>query len=134
MYEPVPYKDRAHTEEEHELILRTLLANLDTASEAFRQWARGRFHIKGSGVSTATDSNLTNENRRLIKRNAELEKDYKRLSQDQGAMIRKDEAVKRARGQRNDIQDALTHFWHCKVGPSCSECLDYQEKHRLDDR
>jgi hypothetical protein len=132
-YEPVPYEERSYTEEEYEQVLRALISNMNTASEALNRWCRGRMTIKGP-VSSATDSQLAEDNRRLVETSAEMSDDLRRLRNDQGAIIRTDEAVKRARGQRNDLEDFVRHLWRCKAGPSCEECIDYQKKHRLDDR
>lgn len=132
-YEPVPYEDRSCTEEEYEQVFCALISNLNTASEALSRWSRGGFTIKRSGVSTATDRNLADENRELVKENKDIGLQLYRLRQDQGAIIRKDESVKRARKQREEVFDAMRHFWRCE-SRNCDECMSFKEKHHLDDR
>jgi regulator of replication initiation timing len=130
-YLHVPYKDSADTSEEHEAVLDALMTNLSISTEDINRWHRIRRFDMRPDIVTATDENLTAENRKLVEVNAKLEADMREMRQDVGAKIRRDQAVKDAREKRDLMSDALHHLWHCEIH-NCKECVGHKKKHRLE--
>ena len=70
-FRPIPYDHKIVTDAEHDSVLNALMCNLGIASEQISRWHRCLKY--NPRPATATDENLTSENRELIERNLTVE-------------------------------------------------------------
>ena len=116
-YVPIPHDDRIDGANEQAMLIRSLVQNLSLANSALETFYRcldfnPPIDTTGElrGLHSVSDQSLVEENQKLVDLNDKIDKELREHRREGGIQIRKDEAVKRARAQRDRAHDALSQL------------------------